>query len=114
MTSTKSEFEAVLKELLALSRRTSRYDDGPEMWEVEAIVQDALRKHSTSGAKYALAESCAVIDGKFDKFKEEHFNSCFATSESDKFGHFDGYMSEAKELIKNLETRGYVLVQKAK
>jgi hypothetical protein len=43
----------------------------------------------------AVAEAWAAIDGKLDAYR------------ADEGGHRDGYLSEASELIRNLEQRGF-------
>lgn len=57
----------------------------------------------------ALAESWASIDGKLDEFRA----GAGAKSVMDEpGGHYSGYMAEAEEMMKRLETRGFVIVAK--
>lgn len=51
----------------------------------------------------AVAEAWASIDGKLDEFKG---GKCGF----DEKGHFDGYMSEASELISRIGRRGFKVV----
>lgn len=46
----------------------------------------------------ALAEAWASIDGKLDQFR------------SGAGGYRDGYLSEAEEMLRRLETRGFRLI----
>lgn len=61
-------------------------------------------KGFTPGPVEALAEAWASIDGKLEKFRD----SKGAPLEAG--GHYDGYMEEAKEMIRRLRTRGFDVV----
>lgn len=54
----------------------------------------------------ALAEARASIDGKASRFEEER-NGIVAVDELT--GTYEGYMGEAREMIRRLSKRGYVL-----
>lgn len=57
-------------------------------------------------AFYALAESWASIDGKLEKF-----HACRDDAKLDETaGYYIGYMTEAEEMIKRLERRGFTVV----
>lgn len=53
----------------------------------------------------AVAESWASIDGELDEFRAGKISG-------DPAGTYEGYMSEAQELIRRMETRGYEVVKK--
>lgn len=57
-------------------------------------------------AIYALAAAWASIDGKLEAFSAERGMSIAVAPT----GHYEGYMSEAEELIERLKSRGYKLV----
>ena len=52
----------------------------------------------------AVAEAWASIDGKLDEFKG---GKCGF----DHLGHYEGYLTEARELITRLERRGFKIVR---
>lgn len=61
----------------------------------------------------ALAEAWASIDGKLDAFCRERARSKVAPLDREEegyTGHYEGYMTEAEELIARLRVRGYVIV----
>lgn len=51
----------------------------------------------------AVAEAWASIDGKLDEFKGGRCGF-------DEKGHYEGYLSEASELLARVEKRGWKLV----
>jgi len=53
----------------------------------------------------ALAEAWASIDGRAVKFRQGKTDQAV----EDEFGHYQGYMAEAAELIRRLEKRGYTI-----
>jgi len=56
----------------------------------------------------ALAEAWASIDGKLDRFR-----ACKADDAlEDVEGHYQGYMVEAEEMIRRLESRGFTVVER--
>lgn len=54
-------------------------------------------------AQEAVAEAWASIDGKLDEFKGGRCGF-------DQKGHYEGYLSEAAELLARVEKRGWRLV----
>lgn len=54
----------------------------------------------------ALAESWASIDGKLDRFRACKENGGL----DDVEGHYKGYLCDAEEMIRRLETRGFTVV----
>ena len=57
-----------------------------------------------SEAIEALAEAWASLDGNLEGFHA-------GRAGEDTEGHYHGYLSDAAELAKRLETRGYVIVR---
>jgi hypothetical protein len=58
-------------------------------------------------AEEAVAEAWASIDGKLDAFTFERDNP--KSPEAEIGGHYEGYMAEAREMIRRLEARGYTV-----
>lgn len=52
----------------------------------------------------AIAEAWASIDGKLPQYSHERATGIRGS------GHYEGYQTEAAELIKRLETRGFKVV----
>ena len=50
----------------------------------------------------ALAEANASMNGKLNKFRS-------GKDGQDDDGHYDGYMSEAGEILRRLESRGFTI-----
>jgi hypothetical protein len=61
----------------------------------------------TMAAEEAVAQAWASIDGKLDAFRFERDNPKSPQAEID--GHYQGYMAEAREMIRRLEDRGYTV-----
>ena len=59
----------------------------------------------------AVAQAWASIDGKLDKFEAER-DGKVNLGDEEFYGAYRGYMTEAEELIKRIEKRGYVIVPK--
>jgi hypothetical protein len=57
----------------------------------------------------ALAEAWASIDGKLDHFRRERDEKIPLTDPTCA-GHYEGYLSEAGEMILRLEARGFTVV----
>ena len=57
-------------------------------------------------ASEALAEAWASIDGKLDEFRAGKT----APNIEDFGGHYEGYMAEAEEMMRRLQSRGYHIV----
>lgn len=53
----------------------------------------------------ALAEAWASIDGKLERFRDDK-----AGKLDELDGTFEGYMTEAKEMIERLERRGFTII----
>lgn len=60
-------------------------------------------------ATYALAEAWASIDGAIDLFLKER-ESPFAPDAEDT-GTYLGYLTEASEMIKRLDKRGFKIIR---
>ena len=56
-------------------------------------------------ATEAVADAWASIDGKTDAFRK-------GRDGDDEYGAYQGYMSDASELIRRLEDRGFMVVRK--
>lgn len=50
----------------------------------------------------ALAEANASMNGKLDQFRA-------GKDGRDDAGHYDGYMTEAREVLRRLESRGFTV-----
>lgn len=62
-----------------------------------------------ANATEAIAEAWASIDGKLEAFVRE--KSGAVKSDDPTFGgHYDGYMTEAEELIERVRKRGFEVV----
>lgn len=65
-------------------------------------------RESDDPAVAALAEAWASIDGKLDHFRRERDDRIPLTDPTST-GHHEGYLADAGELIKRLQTRGFVV-----
>ncbi len=59
----------------------------------------------------AVAESWASIDGKNEAFQRERDND-IDYKDPTYTGHYAGYVVEASELIKRIESRGFTISRK--
>jgi len=57
----------------------------------------------------ALAEAWASIDGKLASFQRERSQPDMAWDHPEFKGHYVGYISEAEEMIRRLEARGFTV-----
>lgn len=78
-------------------------DTGSEDIKVTTGSGDIWKDLGIMGPVEALAESWASIDGKLDKFRDDK-------AEPDPTsGYYEGYISDAEEMIRRLEKRGWTL-----
>lgn len=56
----------------------------------------------------AVAEAWASIDGKGDDFRRERDEKISITDPT-YTGHYEGYLEEARELIRRIEQRGFTV-----
>jgi hypothetical protein len=64
----------------------------------------ALQDESHTPMIEALAEAWASIDGKIDGFHK-------GRGGEDDDGTFEGYCEEARELVRRLARRGYIIIK---
>jgi hypothetical protein len=60
-------------------------------------------------AKEAVADAWASIDGKLDAFRAEKADP--SSPLRDTYGYYEGYLSDAGELIRRLEARGFIVAK---
>ena len=60
-------------------------------------------------ARDAVAEAWASIDGKLDEYIADREASGGLIKDGVPLGYYEGYQSDAAELIKRIANRGYVL-----